>query len=270
MPSPSDLLKHADIDGALAAANQAVRAAPADPKQRLFLYQLNCVLGRWDKALSQLAIFAELSTDPESKLTARIYRTAIQCEVFRAEVFAGKRQPLLLGEPEEWVACLMQACQLLAQGRATAAAELRDRAFEAAPATPGAVDGRPFAWLADADNRLGPVVELFMEGKYYWVPVNRIRRIALEPPQNLSDLVFAPAQFMWTNGGEGAGFIPVRYAAPAGADAKPDPKCLLSRLTQWRELPDGFTVGSGQRMLATDAEEIPLLDCRVIDFQGGE
>jgi type VI secretion system protein ImpE len=161
----------------------------------------------------------------------------------------------------------MQAVRLLGQGKTAAAAGLRDRAFESAPATPGKIDGKPFAWLADADTRLGPVIELHMEGKYYWVPVRRVRRIALEPPANLIDLVFAPARFVWANGGEGAGFIPVRYQPSGETGAQPDPKCLLSRLTQWRELPDGFTVGSGQRMFATDAEEIPLLDCRVIDLQ---
>ena len=128
-----------------------------------------------------------------------------------------------------------------------------------------------FSWLADADTRLGPVIELHMEGKYYWVPMSRIRRIALEPPANLIDLVFAPAQFVWTNGGEAAGFIPVRYASgsakfPLGSESDPDPRCLLSRLTQWSEATPAFAIGSGQRLLATDTGEYPLLDIRIIDF----
>jgi len=256
-----DLLKTADLPAALAAANAAVRAAPADPKHRAYLYQLNCVLGRWQKALDQLAAHAALlPDDPEVRIVTRLHQMAIQCEVFREEVFAGKRTPLILGEPDQWLAPLMQSCQLLAQGKLDAAAALRDLAFDAAPATPGAIDGKPFAWLADADTRLGPVIELHMEGKYYWVPISRIRRIALEPPANLIDLVFAPAQFVWSNGGEAAGHIPVRYA-PVPAD----PRCALSRLTQWTDT-GPFTIGAGQRMFATDETEIPLLDIRIIDF----
>lgn len=271
MPAPADLLKTADLDAALSAANAAVRAAPADAKHRAFLYQLNCVLGRWGKALDQLAIYADLVTnDAEARLTARLHQMAIQCEVFRAEVFAGKRTPLVLGEPDEWLGCLMQANQLLGQGRHEAAAGLRDRAFDAAPATPGKCDGRPFEWLADADTRLGPVIELHMEGKYYWVPVSRIRRIALDAPANLIDLVFAPAQFVWSNGGEAAGFIPVRYASVGAASGEPDPKCALARFTHWADLPGGFSIGTGQRMFATDTIEIPLLECRVIDFATGD
>lgn len=261
--TPADLIKTADLDAALAAANAAVRSAPADPKNRAYLYQLNCVLGRWQKALDQLAAYASLiPNDPDARVTTRLHQMAIQCEVFRAEVFDGKRTPLILGEPDQWLADLMQANQLLAQGKHKAAASLRDRAFEQAPATPGKIDGRPFEWIADADTRLGPVIELHMEGKYYWVPVHRIRRIAFEAPANLIDLVFAPAQFVWSNGGEAAGFIPVRYISKHAA---PDPKCALARLTQWNETA-GFITGSGQRMFATDAGEHPILECRIMDF----
>ncbi|MDR2674922.1 MAG: hypothetical protein LBC18_08670 [Opitutaceae bacterium] len=267
MPDLSSLIKNADLDGALAAANAAVRANPGEPRHRLFLAQLNCVLSRWEKARDQFAVYSGLATGPDARLRARLALTAVQCEVFRAEVFAGRRTPLFLGEPDPWIGFLSQSLRLLAEGRAAAAAQLRDQAFESAPATPGALDNRPFAWLADADTRLGPVLELFMEGKYYWVPFHHIRRVAIDPPADLLDLVFVPAQFKWANGGEGAGFIPVRYIPlgppPAPADA---PRLALSRLTQWHELPEGFTTGAGQRMLATDADEIPLLDCRVIDF----
>jgi len=257
-----DLLKSADLEAALAAANAAVRAEPAAPKHRAYLYQLNCVLGRWQKALDQIAAYAALlPDDPEARIVTRLHQNAIQCEVFREDVFAGKRTPLILGEPDQWLAPLMQATKLLAEGNPAAAAGLRDLAFDAAPATTGAIDGKPFAWLADADTRLGPVIELHMEGKYYWVPMSRIRRIALEPPANLIDLVFAPAQFVWSNGGEAAGHIPVRYA-PVPAD----PRCALARLTQWTDT-GPFTIGSGQRMFATDEGEFPLLDIRIIDFK---
>ncbi|AWI10031.1 type VI secretion system accessory protein TagJ [Ereboglobus luteus] len=267
MSDPADHLKQADLDATLAAANAAVRANPADPKARAFLYQLNCVLGRWEKALDQLAIYAGLiPDDPDARVTTRLHQMAIQCEVFRAEVFAGKRTPLILGEPDQWLAPLMQANQLLAQGNAEAAAALRDQAFNDAPATSGKIDGKPFEWIADADTRLGPVIELHMEGKYYWVPMSRIKRIALEAPGNLIDLVFAPAQFVWSNGGEGAGFIPVRYAPVGEPNTAPDPKCALSRLTQWTDLPGNFTVGSGQRMFATDTDDISLLEVRVLDL----
>ena len=39
-------------------------------------------------------------------------------------------------------------------------------------------------------------------GRYYWVPWQRIRTLALEQPSDLRDYVWMPAGFTWANGGE--------------------------------------------------------------------
>jgi len=139
---------------------------------------------------------------------------------------------------------------------------LRDAAFEQAPTTSGSHDGVAFEWIADADPRLGPLLEAIVEGKYYWVPFASIRRIDIEKPADLRDQVWMPAQFTWTNGGEAYGFIPTRYP---GSAAAADPTLALSRRTEWREEGDWY-LGLGQRMLATDAGEIALMDLRRLDL----
>jgi type VI secretion system protein ImpE len=256
-----ELIKAGRLDEALADLNQAVRAKPDDGRLRVFLFQLNCVLGRWDKALTQLGVLADLGV--ETKLLAQIFRPVIQCEALRAEVFAGKRTPIIFGEPLEWVGYLAQANALAAQGKFQAAADLRDRAFEAAPASAGNVDGKPFAWFADADTRLGPVLELILDGKYYWVPFCRIQRIVIEPPTDLRDLVFLPVQIVWSNGGEATAHIPTRYA---GTEKSNDGALALARRTDWSEPAEGFAFGLGQRVFATDEGEFPLLECKCIQF----
>jgi type VI secretion system protein ImpE len=230
-------------------------------KLRIFLFQLHCVLGNWPKALTQLQVVAGI--DPDTMLLAQIFQPVINCEALRGSVFAGKLTPLIFGEPLEWVGLLVKAAEHVARRELAAAADLRRRAFDAAPATAGTVDGKPFAWLADADSRLGPMLELILEGKYYWVPFCRIRRIAMEAPSDLRDLVWMPAQFVWTNGGEAAGHIPSRYA---GTEGSSDGALRLARKTEWQELAEETFIGLGQRVLATDEGEYPLLQCRVIDF----
>jgi type VI secretion system protein ImpE len=248
-------------DQALIELQNEIRARPEDPKLRVFLFQLHCVLGNWPKALIQLQVIAGI--DPDTTLLAQIFQPVINCEALRGGVFEGKLTPLIFGEPLEWVGLLIKAAEHIVRGELAAAAELRSRAFEAAPATAGTLDGKPFAWIADADSRLGPMLELILGGKYYWVPFCRIRRIAMSAPADLRDLVWVPAQFVWSNGGEASGHIPTRYARTEGSA---DGALRLARKTEWQELAEQTFIGLGQRVLATDEGEYPLLQCRLIDF----
>jgi len=257
----AELLRSGSLSETLDALQGEIRKNPADPRPRVFLFQLDCILGRFDKALTQLQLVANL--DAEAMLLAQIFRPVIACELLRAEVFSGKRTPLIFGEPDEWIGLLVQAGVHLAEGHAAAATELRNRAFDAAPATSGVLDNHPFEWIADADSRLGPVLEMILEGKYYWVPFYRIARIEIEKPSNLSDLVWLPARFTWSNGGAVSGHIPVRYPDTEKSD---DDALRMARKTVWNEVAPGCSAGLGQRMLATDVSEYPLLECRTIEI----
>lgn len=255
----SELLRGGRLADALSALQQEVRAKPGEQSPRVFLFQLDCVMGRFEKALGQLQTLASL--DAESMLMAQVFRQLIGCEMLRREVFAGKRHPVIFGEPLEWMGLLVQALGLLAQKRFTEAAELRSQAFESAPAGTGQVDGKPFEWIADADSRLGPVLEAVLDGKYYWVPFCRLSELQLSKPADLRDVVWLPAQFTWTNGGVSSGFIPVRYP---GTEESDDDALRMARKTIWQEMAPDTYIGLGQRMFSTDAGEHSLLDCRQI------
>ncbi len=255
-------LRDGNLDEAFRELQQEVRRSPADAKLRVFLFQLLSVRGEWDRALTQLNTAAEL--DASTLIMAQMYREALQCEVFRAEVFAGKRSPLIFGDPPEWMGWMVEALRLTAAGEHEAAQRLRLRAFEAAPATPGSLDGQRFQWIADADTRLGPVVEAMISGRYFWIPVENIRQIKVEPPTDLRDLVWLPVHFVWANEGEAVGLIPSRYP---GSEDSPDPLVRMARKTEWTEPAEGASHGLGQRMLSTDETDYPLLDVRQIDLE---
>src|SRR5262245_11087520 len=161
-------LKGGDPLAALAQLQEQVRAKPADLKLRVFLFQLLCVLGHWDRALNQLNVASNL--DPSAIAMAQMYGDAIRCEAIRADVFDSRKAPMFSGKPDQWRA--LPTVSLLDAGRAEPGRshELRARAFEEAPATQGTIDGKPFEWIADADSRLGPVLEAVINGRYYWVP----------------------------------------------------------------------------------------------------
>lgn len=255
--------EHSLLDGGLKESltrlQDQVRKDPSNSKHRVFLFQLLAVLGDWDRSLTQLNVAGDL--DASTLVMVQAYREAIQCERLRSDVFAGRRSPLVFGEPEQWVAMVIEALKAVAEERFPQAVQLRDEAFEAAPATFGSVDGQAFEWIADADSRLGPILEAVVNGRYCWVPFHRIRSVQIEEPEDLRDLVWMPAHFTWANGGEAVGLIPTRYP---GSESSDDDSIRMARKTEWVQRTPELFVGLGQRMFATNAGEYPLMDVRRI------
>jgi type VI secretion system protein ImpE len=257
MTDALEYLRQGDVEAALQVLQGAVRAEPAEAKHRVFLFQLLCVLGQWDRALTQLNVAGDL--DAGTLGMVQVYREALRSEALRAEVFAGRRSPVIFGDPEQWIAMLLEALRLGAEGEYDKSQALRQQAFEQAPATSGQIDGQSFEWIADADSRLGPMVEAIVNGRYYWVPFHRIAEIRLERPVDLRDVVWMPAQLKWANGGDAVGLLPARYP---GSESANDPVLRLARKTDWTEVGAGLFIGSGQRMLATDTAEYPLMEVK--------
>lgn len=259
--TPEDMLKEGRLDEALQGLTAQVRSNPADAKRRVFLFQLLALLGQWERAQNQLKVSGEL--DPLNTLMVEAYSRALLGELERDEIMAGHRQPTVIGEPAQWLALLLQSLKLGAAGQYAQAVALREQAFEQADAASGSIDGVPFSWIADADPRFGPCLEIIVNGGYAWVPFSRLRELKFDEPSDLRDKVWSPVQITWSNGGQAVGFIPCRYPDSPRAE---DSDIVLARKTDWVDLAEDFFIGSGQRMLATDAGEYPLLDIRTITF----
>ncbi|MBG4477988.1 tetratricopeptide repeat protein [Pseudomonas aeruginosa] len=253
-----ELLRAGRLDDALKALQEQVRSQPSNATLRIFLFQLLAVMGQWARAQNQLKVVGEL--DASALPMVQTYSTAIDCEALRREVFAGRLTPVILGQPAEWIAPLLQALSLDAEGHGEAAQALREQAFDAAPAVPGRIGEAPFAWLADADTRLGPVLEVIVNGRYAWLPMSNLRSLKVEAPSDLRDLVWLPAELTLANGGATVALLPARYAETVehGDDA-----VRLGRKTEW--LDSGLPVG--QRLFVTDAGETALFDLRELDFE---
>ncbi len=259
--SAEELVRSGDLSGALKALQDEIRNNPGEAKLRIFLSQLLCVLGDWKRAVAQLKVSAEL--DEIATPMAQTYREGILCELYRAKVFEGEKDPLIFGEPQEWMALLVESTKALAAGKPGEAAALRDKAFDAAPATSGSLNDQPFAWLADADTRLGPVFEMVVNGRYFWVPMNQIAEIRMEEPVDLRDCVWMPANVTLANGSEIVALLPTRYAGTAESD---DDAARLSRKTDWHDHGEGNFTGLGQRVFATESGDVSLMDIRRITF----
>lgn len=258
-------LQAGNLCEALIQLQNQIKKDPGNAKLRTFLFQLLAVLGQWERALAQLNVAGDL--DAATLAMVQTYREAIACEVLRTDIFQGKKTPLVFGEPAQWIALLLQALKLEAEGQYSDAHNLRAQAFELAPPTSGTLNGEAFDWIADADSRLGPLLEAIINGGYYWIPFQHIQAIQIEEPTDLRDVVWMPAHFIWANGGDSVGLIPTRYPT---SETSEDAAIQLARKTEWTQINETTFLGLGQRLFATDKNDYALMDIRELQFNASK
>ena len=260
MSLTESLVRNGNLAWSLEALQSDVRRRPMDGKLRVFFAQSLMLAGQWDRALGELDAVGSL--DSSVLLEAHTCRGLIHGEQLRAAVFAGQCAPGVVGGMHPWLAQLATCLSLERQGYTAQAAELRCDAFGAAPQVAGLLNGSAFESIADADSRLGPVLEVIVGGAYYWAPFACIKCVVIEGPRDARDFAWLPAQFLWRNGDRSTGFIPARYPGSEGSD---DDAIRLARKTHWQHLADDTRAGLGQRLLETNTTgTIGILD--VIDL----
>jgi len=251
------LLRSGDIAGARSALAGELRRSPADVNLRQFFWQLLALYGEWDKAEQQLRALA--AAEPKAMMMGSVYGQVFTAMRTRAKVLAGSERAQSLVGSEPWVEGLIDALQAHGSGASDAAAR-GDAALEAAPATAGTLDGEPFAWIADADLRFGPMLEAIIGDQYGLVPFAALKRVKLSEPADLRDTVWLPIELETRSGQTSMAFTPVLYP---GTEASGDAALMLARRTDWRDGPAGET-GIGQRVLSSDGPEQGILAVRDI------
>lgn len=248
------------IDANLKRLRDEIQNDPARPELRIFYFQLLCIRGEYEKAMTQLNLAADM--DETNLLMAQVCRSLLNCEVLRDLIFKGEQSPLVFGDPQPWLGLMVKALAL--DGKEyPAAAQLRNDALASAQPVPGTINGDPFEWLADADSRLGPILEIIAEGRYYLTAFSNMEQMTVSQPCDLRDVIWLPCSVVWRNGGQSVGFIPARYH---GSVETQEDVLLLGRKTLWNQIHKDLFFGVGQRMLATDRQEYPIMDVRQIRF----
>lgn len=236
-----------------------IRNNPGKVEYRIHLSQLLMVSGQWQKALQQLQTAAQL--DNKAAAMAQTYRALIQAEIAREQVFKGLSNPQHISSPDDWEVLLAESLVARSHHQLDAAEKFLQQAFNDAPACTFTINESTAAWIADGDSRLGPVCEVFINGKYYWIPFNKIQQITIEAPQDLRDLVWIPTLVTLTNSSQHLGFLPSRYAL---SYTQGNDQLSLASLTEWAAIDEHNWAGLGQKILVTDQGEYPLLTARTL------
>jgi len=256
-----ELLKQSKPQEALDRLQNDIKQHPGNAGLRLGLFQLLATAGRWDRAIAQVQ--TAVSLDPKYAPLAVLLRSLVELEQVRVAVFTGQREPQIFGPMPRWLEKSLEKRWTANTRRKSDVAKAYVRALKEAPVRSGRIDGRPFSWIADADARFGPAIELYLQGNYYWVPLECVTRIDIEPPRDLQDLVWVQAKVTWNNGGTVLGHIPVRYP---GTEKSSDSQLALARSVAWEEIGNDCLIGTGVRVFSTDDGDYPLTKIRTIEF----
>ena len=135
----------------------------------------------------------------------------------------------------------------------------------------GVCDGQKFDDFRDLDDLCASYLEvLTSNGKYYWIPIDRVQEMEFRPPERPKDLLWRRVNMAVADGPEGEVFIPAVYAA---TQQHGDEQLKLGRGTSWLEEEGQPVRGLGQRTFLIGEEDKPVMQIGEITFdapQGGQ
>ncbi|WP_439630174.1 type VI secretion system accessory protein TagJ [Gemmata sp.] len=250
----TELFRNGRLADAIAAQVAAVKARPGDAGVRTFLFELLLFAGDLDRAAKHLdAVRAET---PELVASAEAYRGVLAAEKARRAALAGKAEPpAFFGEVPEHARLRVEA---LRDPTGAAAAESFAAADRAAPDLTGSLNGAPFEGLRDADDLFGTVLEVFAQGKYFWVPFEQVAGLSANPPKFPRDTLYVPARLTLADESSGDVFLPALY--PDSYESADD-AVKLGRATAW-ESGAGGVRGHGHRTVLIGDADVGLVEVR--------
>lgn len=263
--TPKQLLDQADLSAAIAKTTEALKNDPANVQNRTFLFELLCFAGDLERAVKQLDALAR--GDTEAEIAVSRYRSALEAEKLRRQLYTEGRTPGLPKDVPAYTQHHLQAIAKVREGRAEEARALLEQAFEQRPAVACSINGETFDDIRDADDLLAPFLEIFTVNNYSWVPWEAVKSVTIEPPKHLRDLMWMPATVELQIGMLGEVFLPALYAQ---SYQHADNQVKLGRVTDWRSDLEGLALASGQKMLVAGDRDWPFLEIRQLECERPE
>lgn len=239
-----------------------VKQKPTDVSSRLFLAELCCFAGAYDRAEKQLDVLSQQTTD--AAVLIALFRQLLRGEVARHQVLSEGRAPEIVTPMTDAMRLQLEALTAHRSGDSVNAPQLVARIDETAPRAVGTCNNQAFEGVRDLDDRTACVLEVITStGKYYWTPWESIEYLYFDPPQRALDLLYRRTKISVIGGPEGEVFIPTRYVSPVEATSD---ELLLGRATQWLGDDGQFVQGVGLRTLLFGDRDMTILELETIDF----
>jgi type VI secretion system protein ImpE len=233
--TPLGLYREGKLREAIQALGDELRSDPLDVKRRTFLFELLLFAGEFDRAEKQLDLLA--GSNPQAAAGTLLYRSALHAERTRQAMFKNHETPPLTD----------------------------------AETLGGVCNGEPFTEFYDPDPRIGANLEVFLAGSYTWIPMKYLRRLVIEAPANLRDLMWARARLETSEDfpQQEIGEVLLPALCPlSGSHA--DVPVQLGRETAWEPDEKYGEIPFGAKMIVIDGVERPLLELRTIEWTVAE
>lgn len=261
----SELYDAGQLDEAIAAAIEQVKAKPGDTVSRWLLTELLCFAGDFERADKQADA---IMTDPKFLMVVATYRQTIRAEFARQQLLTEGRLPEFVEPPNEELKLRLEAVVQLRANDLTAAANLLSEAENLRPHVCGEADGKPFDDFRDLDDLTAGLVEVLTStGKYYWVPTARIESMTFVPARQPRDLIWRTVRMIVRNGLDGEVFVPALYLGTS--TLKSDNQLRLGRATAWTTDVENLSLGKGQRTYLIGDDDRTIHSLKTIQFVEG-
>ena len=254
-----------NLSGAVEAALNVVKAKPTDVSARIFLFELACFAGDWERADKQLDVVGHQENN--AMIGSLIYRQTLQAERNRLGLFSDGQKPEFIMSPPDYVIGLLAANNRLREGNLAEAREILDQVEEQRPAFACKINGEAATDFRDYNDLTACVFEVIVKDTYVWLPIEQVEKIEFIAPKSLRDLFWIQAKVETTNGTNGEMFFPALYANSFKSD---NDQIRLGRMTDWRDAGNEIFVGEGMRMFWFDGKDKPILEINEIEISQAE
>jgi len=255
------MLDAGNLSGAIESTLSAVKSNPTDITARIFLFELSCFSGDWERAERQLDVIGQ--QDVNAMIGAHIYKQNFEAERDRMSLFSRGQIPECLMQPPNYVEGLLAAIAHVKDGKLKEAKEVVDQVEEKRPAFTCKVNGDESADFRDFNDLTCCVFEAIVKDSYTWLPFEQVQKVEFMEPKSLRDRYWMQAEIELTNGTKGEMFIPSLYSGSFKSD---DDAIRLGRATDWREIGEDILVGDGVRLFQYEGGHIAISDINTIEF----
>jgi type VI secretion system protein ImpE len=233
--TPLALYREGKLREAIKALGEELRSNPLDAKRRTFLFELLLFAGEFDRAEKQLDLLAGASADAAAGTL--LYRSALHAERTRQAMFANHETP-----PSKEEAVYGGTC-----------------------------NGKNFSEISDSDPRIGANLEVFIAGSYTWIPIHYLRRLEIEPPKDLRDLVWARARVDTSSDFrlQELGEVLLPVICPLSSKHA-DESVHLGRESAWEPDETYGEIPFGAKLILVDGVDVPLLELRTVTWSAPE